>query len=319
MISNSRSAFMVLFVSCCAAVEPGLPSRTSLAVAFHRAIGAKNPDPALRNPDELAIRFLGRRERALMQDYPMDALDLDYDAALQRHPNPPMVTLMVYRTRYIDEAFLAALRDGARQIVILGAEFDSRGYRFRDRLRGVRFFEVDYGPTQEYKKQRLKDIFGAVPQHVRFVPVNFTKDDLLTRLRDSGYSEKKQTFFVWEGVTMYLPATAIQSTLRFVRAHAAPRSAIVFDYLLSTHPNINNPKTMQARWGEPAIFGFSGNGAAEFVRREGLEVVDDALAVDPQSTKYVRRSDGSSSLPDWGTDIPSKAGRCIARVPQGRS
>jgi methyltransferase (TIGR00027 family) len=157
-----------------------------------------------------------------------------------------------------------------------------------------------------------------VPQHVQFVPVDFTKDDLLTKLRENGYSEKEKTFFVWEGVTMYLPEPAIRSTLGFVRTHAAPGSAIVFDYLLSMHPNINNPKTMQARWGEPMIFGFSGNGAAEFVRREGLEVVDDALVIDPQSMKYVRRSDGSSSLPDLGTDIPSKAGRCIARVPQGR-
>ena len=41
------------------AVEPGLPSKTSILTTSLRAIGAKNPDPDFRNPDSLAIRFLG--------------------------------------------------------------------------------------------------------------------------------------------------------------------------------------------------------------------------------------------------------------------
>ena len=40
------------------AVEPGLPSKTSILTTALRAIGARNPDPRLRNPDDLAIRFL---------------------------------------------------------------------------------------------------------------------------------------------------------------------------------------------------------------------------------------------------------------------
>jgi hypothetical protein len=32
------------------AVDPGLPSRTSIPTASLRAVGAKNPDAALRNP-----------------------------------------------------------------------------------------------------------------------------------------------------------------------------------------------------------------------------------------------------------------------------
>ena len=43
------------------AVDPGLPSKTSVLTASLRAIGAKNPDAAFRNPDYLAIKFLGPR------------------------------------------------------------------------------------------------------------------------------------------------------------------------------------------------------------------------------------------------------------------
>lgn len=139
----------------------------------------------------------------------MDALDLDYDAALKRIPDPSNVTQHFARTKFVDTTVEESLRDGARQIVILGAGFDSRGYRFRDRLRGVRF-EVDYGPTQEYKEQRVKEVLGRLHKHVRYIAMDFTKDDLLTRLRKGGYLEKLETRFVWKRVAMYIPKSAVK-------------------------------------------------------------------------------------------------------------
>jgi len=37
------------------------------------------------------------------------------------------------------------------------------------------------------------------------------------------------TFFIWEGVTMYIPEEAIRSTLHFVATESAPGSSIVLD------------------------------------------------------------------------------------------
>ena len=299
-------------------IEPGLPSKTSVHVAFQRAIGSKNPDGEFRNPDDLAIKFLGPRERALLPELPMDALDLDFEAAMKRNPYPAMVSAMLSRTRYIDAVLLEAIAGGARQVIILGAGFDSRAYRFRDRLGGVRMFEVDYGPTQEYKKRRLKEIFGSVPVHVKFVAMDFSRDDLFTQLRKDGYSSNERTLFIWEGVTMYLPATAVRSTLRTIRDSAAPGSTVVFDYFLSTHPAVNDTNSRTARWGEPMIFGFDGNGATDFVRAEGLEVVEDFLTSDARSLRYTQREDGTSSVPQLEKSILSKAGRCKATVPSRR-
>lgn len=140
-MSAKRSAIIAVLASVLSpAIEPGLPSKSSIYVAFQRAIGAKNPDKELRNPDDLAGKFLGARERALLPELPMDALDLDFEAAMKKNPAPAVVTSMLSRTRYIDEALLEALTDGARQIVVLGAGFDSRAYRFRDRLGGVQWY-----------------------------------------------------------------------------------------------------------------------------------------------------------------------------------
>lgn len=257
------------------AVEPAAPSKTAIWVAAGRAIGAKHPNELYRNPDYLAIKFVGPRERAILSDYPLDALDMDYETAMRTIRDPDMVRSVNLRTRYFDAALHEALGLNIRQIVILGAGLDSRGYRFADRHGNARFFEVDQPSTQEYKKMRVKEIFGALPPQVRYVPVDFTKDDLLTQLTKAGYAPQDPTLFIWEGVSYYLPEQAVRATLQFVRNHSAPRSRIAFDYVGSGHDNINNPNSRYSKWGEPWLFGFPGERASEYVRREGLEVVSD--------------------------------------------
>lgn len=314
----SLALVVVLLAAATASpVEPGKPSRTSVWTALLRAIGAKNPDAQFRNPDHVAARFVGPRERALLEDYPVDALDLPFDEAIKRLPDPVNVMGMFIRTMHVDETLDQELRAGVRQVVILGAGFDSRGYRFQDRLAGVAFFEVDYGPTQEYKKQRVREVFGALPAHVRYVPMDFTKDKLLTQLQKQGYSERARTLFIWEGVTRYIPETAVKDTLHFVRDHAAAGSTMTFDYITVHNNMLGDPQSRPARWGEPFLFGFPDNGATDYVEREGLDVVIDYRG-NELVRKYAMRSDGTSSLP-----LPPNAsagggrtlgGHCVARV-----
>src|SRR4051812_48464285 len=78
-LKQSARIIVILFLAGTTfkAVEPGLPSKTAVYVTAARAVGAKDPDPQLRNPDYLAIKFLGPRERAVLPDLPMDALDLN--------------------------------------------------------------------------------------------------------------------------------------------------------------------------------------------------------------------------------------------------
>ena len=133
-------------------------------------------------------------------------------------------------------------------------------YRFDAQLRGVRFMEVDYPPTQEHKKLRVKSLLGSPPPNVSFVPVDFTKDSLIDELVKSGFSRVEKTFFLWEGVTCSISC-------------ATPRRREAG--LRSTTPsgpdrNVNNSETMYAKWGEPWLFGFPPEGASTYVQREGL-------------------------------------------------
>src|SRR5215213_8346078 len=136
-------------------------SGTSIYTAAGRAVGAREPDPSVRNPDYLAEKLLGDPS-ALHIDHPaVRALSLAYDEAMNDMGVVTAVRMMLVRTRFIDEALARAIEGGATQVVILGAGFDSHAYRFQELLAQVRVFEVDRAATQALKKQRVEDVLGG--------------------------------------------------------------------------------------------------------------------------------------------------------------
>src|SRR5262249_25067193 len=139
------------------------------------------------------------------------------------------VRMMMVRTRFIDAALERAIADGATQVVILGAGFDSHAYRFEQALAGARVFEVDRPVTQALKRQRVQAAFGDPPANLTYAAVDFAREDLPTGLARYGHDRSRRTFFIAEGLLMYLPEEAVRSTLAFVASHA-PGSSVVCDY-----------------------------------------------------------------------------------------
>lgn len=181
------------------------------------------------------------------------------------------------RTRYIDERTTACLADGIGQLVILGAGNDSRGYRLVEPGSGVRVFEVDHPATQAVKCEKVRNLFGAIPPHVTFVPVDFCRDDLHRRLDESGYEPDRKTLFIMEGVIYYLTAAAVDDTLRFVTHCSASGSSIVFDYFplpvingTCTRKESINMRRRVAGMGEPFLFGIRDEEIEEFLRERGF-------------------------------------------------
>lgn len=145
--------------------------------------------------------------------------------------SPGIFEAIVTRVRYMDDYLYQSIEGGIGQLVILGAGYDTRAYRIKGLQKGVRVFEVDHPATQAVKKKKLKKIFGALPGHVTFVPVRFNSQNLKDKLLGSGYAPELKTVFIWEGVSMYLTAEAVDATLEFVKINSAPGSSIIFDYI----------------------------------------------------------------------------------------
>jgi methyltransferase (TIGR00027 family) len=233
----------------------------------------------------LAEQFLGPEERTILTEtgsgVVLAALALEPERAWTTLGNRELLARAVHvRTRYIDEVLDESLKEGVAQVVILGAGLDSRGYRFSDRLRQAVVFELDLPATQEYKKKRVRETLGALPSQLKYVPIDFAKQDLATVLDAAGYSRKAKTLFIWEGVTMYIPEAAVDATLRFVAKNATSGSRIVFDYFLASALKappaaLRDTNARVAGLGEPFVFGMPGDDVSAFVRERGLDVSSD--------------------------------------------
>jgi methyltransferase (TIGR00027 family) len=293
------------------AVEPGMPSKTSIQVMIARALGAHDPDPSVRNPDWLAERFVGPEERKAVAGTVFEtALGQDWREAVKVPELDRQVRVHLVRTRFVDEKLQKALSNGATQVVILGAGFDSRAYRFRPAFPKVRFFEVDYGPTQEYKKRRVAELFGSLPMNVVYAPIDFTKEKLGDVLAKAGYRRTERTFFIWEGVAYYLPEEAVLETLRFFATQSAPGSSLATDFVyqwlidkIGKAPEPADPPIVRsvlgltqrlAAMGEPWLSGIPENREREYLKKVGLELVDLLPQGSGEATKrYRTRRDGT--------------------------
>jgi methyltransferase (TIGR00027 family) len=286
-------------------MQPGQPSRTSILVAAARAFGAREPDASVRNPDYLAERFLGPGERQLIADHPIAAaLSEDYRQARQRIE---VAGLLLARTRFIDERLELALASGAKQVVILGAGFDTRAYRFQELLGGGKVFEVDYGATQELKKRRVAEVLGRVPENVVFVETDFKRNTLREALRGAGYRTGEKTFFIWEGVSMYIAEDAVRETLRTIAACSPPGSMLVMDFagmavieFMQKFPHLPQHRHTTG-WGEPWIFGLPDGRERRFFEECGLELREIMRLYGGEvSRRYLTRADGTRLGPRRG-------------------
>ncbi len=86
-----------------------------------------------------------------------------------------------------------------------------------------------------------------------------------------------RTLFIWEGVTLYLDQEAVDTTLTWVQANAAPGSALIFDYQdTSTLTRRHRAyEVLNHLTGEKRVFGIEKSQIEAFLTRKGfMHVVD---------------------------------------------
>ncbi len=279
------------------AVRPGEVSWTAEGVLALRAIGALEPDDTIRNPDYLAAKFINP---AYWHYSVYSKTDYEMNMRVVRAYRIDGYFLVQARTHKIDQTLQTMVDDGLEQVVVLGAGFDTRAYRFAEKIPHVRFFELDLPATLRRKKEMVKKVLGHAPNYVVYAPIDFNTETIEKALVRVGYDPFKKTFFVWEGVTMYITAQAVRGTLEFIATRSGPGSAVVFDYIMAgvaardwfKYPRARTIAILCALHGEPWIFGFPEGSAGFFVQQSGLEVVED-LTGRGMSIKYMTRTNGT--------------------------
>ena len=174
---------------------------------------------------------------------------------------PPMELWLALRVAYLDRLVGQAVdRLSARQIVILGAGYDTRAARLP--RAGVRYFEVDHPATQAAKRARLAALAGYPVDAATYVTCDFEREDPIARLVANGFSTAEPALVIWEGVVPYLTEGAVRATASRLAAGLDRRSLVAFDFVgkkLASGDNLNardeGTRSYVGELGEPIRYG----------------------------------------------------------------
>jgi len=253
-----------------------VPSHSAGVIAAHRAIESSKDEDQRICYDPLARDFLPPGFTVL------GLYDIPEQEALAYFKNlvPGFHEFFLARTRYIDDYLQDCIDNGLEQLVILGAGYDSRAYRFDALTHQIKVFEVDHPATQEFKKEKVLERFKELPSHVSYIPVDFIKEDFQTGLFANGYDRRLKTLFIWEGVTMYVDSDTVDQTLSFIVKNVGNGSSLIFDY---TYPEVlagTFERKEAKEWlriaqksDEPLLFGISRDTIEKFLTDRGFSNV----------------------------------------------
>lgn len=140
----------------------------------------------------------------------------------------------VARARFLDDHIDDQMRLGSNQVVVLGAGLDTTALGPHNG-HGLAVFEVDQPETQQWKRDRIRQLNLDPSASLVFVSVDFESGQpWLTELRTAGFDDGRPAVFASTGVSQYLTKDALAGTMRDISS-TAPGTSLYCTFVLPIH------------------------------------------------------------------------------------
>jgi methyltransferase (TIGR00027 family) len=202
----------------------------------------------------------------------------------------------ILREKHIDDVVENSIESGCRQLLLLGAGYDTRFFRLPSiREHSVATFEVDLPETIKEKTMILTRRLGSLPAGLSLIPLNFNDNDWKGMVR-GGFQPAIPTAFVWQGVSYYLPKQTVSAVLTYIRANMVAKSILAFDccwplMLIENDeiPGIRFNIDRLKQIGEPYRFGMEPKNMKSWLQAKGFQNVRVSLTNDLE-VRYMHTS-----------------------------
>ncbi|MGE2730049.1 class I SAM-dependent methyltransferase [Mycolicibacterium vaccae] len=246
---------------------------TATSVAATRAFASREPDALIDDPyaavlvEAVGLPHFIKVARGEI-DFDSDPL---FGAQLMREQ-------IATRTRFFDDFFTEATRDGIAQTVILASGLDTRAYRL-DWPTGTVVYEVDQPSVVDFKSRVLAEA-GATPTAERRTVGIDLREDWAAALRAAGFDDTAPTAWIAEGLLIYLPPDAQDRLLDHITELSAPGSRLATEHMDAKALTGDWAKAMTERARrhgsdvnlEELFYNGPRTSAAEHLRTQGWEV-----------------------------------------------
>jgi methyltransferase (TIGR00027 family) len=218
-------------------MKAGRVSRTAVKVAYHVLSLAQERIWQARLPEGIAETT----ERLLLAAGPSAPPPRRVELAkrpwvgemyayLERF-SPGAYTGVGWRKIFMNDAVVRALFDGARQVLVVGAGFDTLCLRLAPQHREVLFVEIDHPATSDAKRRGVDEL-GA-PGNLELLAADLSEVFLSKVMSScSRWEPQARSVVVVEGVFLYLTEQQVAGVFDEISRCTGPRTRVAFSHLL---------------------------------------------------------------------------------------
>lgn len=180
-----------------------------------------------------------------------------------------------HRKIFMQQQVESAIKEGARQVLVLGAGFDTLCLRLATQHSEVHFFEIDH-PTTSAAKARGVATVGQ-PKNMIQIAVDLSERALSNALSEDGRWDASQpSVLLAEGLFQYLENEEVRSLLAEAAACTTAGSRIVFTHKIPDERTLLPILPMILRVvGEPFKSAVRSEDLPEYIRGTGWAMISD--------------------------------------------
>jgi methyltransferase (TIGR00027 family) len=143
---------------------------------------------------------------------------------------PGQFEAFAHRKAFCERQVRDGIGGGATQILVLGAGYDTMGWRLAPEFPGVNFFEIDHPATARLKARGIEAMGRR--DNLCLIPEDLGKRKLVDVLKaNESWDQSARTVILAEGLVMYLPPEAVRDLFCQCAVIADAGSRIVFSYI----------------------------------------------------------------------------------------
>ena len=252
-------------------------SKTAELAAAARAHHLRTASPPVLR-DDLAHLMCGPFWRTVVSSRILSHLVLN----LMLKKIRPMIPIISIRARFAEDCIESELAThDRRQLVIVGAGYDTLALRRQDLADKLEIYELDLPATLNVKLERMRAAGLEKPDNLHQVACDLTKETMFAALDRAGFEREMPATFSWFGVSFYLEESAVLDVLSDIATTASPGSSVIFDYFASRawtpaefHDLREACKDFVAKRGEPWISAFNPPDIPEMLKELGYSDID---------------------------------------------
>lgn len=143
---------------------------------------------------------------------------------------PAQFDAFAHRKAFCEGQVRESIGDGATQVLVLGAGYDTLGWRLAPEFPEVNFFEIDHPATARLKSKGIDEM--GQHDNLFLIAEDLGERKLEDVLKGNAlWNQGAHTVIIAEGLVMYLPSEAVRELFCQCAAVTGINSRIAFSYI----------------------------------------------------------------------------------------